>query len=377
MTNPLGQRIEVTRYPCTGLPQAHKDENDIIANRAGTTQTFDLMNRPLITSFVDGGQVTMDYHGDALPLKFTKTTKISSTLSLISSALTDGLGRTIQTSLDSDPEGVDYIDTNYDVFGRVNISNPHRSAASSTDGITQTLYDPLDRAYQTTKQDGSTSSVAYDVATTIAVNADCTQTTDEAGNQHGACSDALGRLVEVDEPNPWAAATNATGSVTISGGEQATTTRMSITVANSGFETPSLGSGANAYQYHPTGGSWSFGPNSGVDSNNNIVGGSGITGNNSGFTSSNPAAPEGAQVAFLQGGSANFISQSLSGFQAGVNYTVSFQAAQRGNFNAGGEDFDVYLDSTSLLHSTRQVRATRCCQRRLSLPPRVFIQSNL
>src|SRR5882724_4239500 len=123
---------------------------------------------------------------------------------------------------------------------------------------------------------------------------------------------------------------------------------VSITVANSGFETPALGSGANAYQYHPTGSGWTFGPNSGFDSNNNIVGGSGITGNNSGFTSSNPAAPEGAQVAFLQGGSANFISQSLSGFQAGVNYTISFQAAQRGNFNAGGEDFDVYLDSTFL-----------------------------
>jgi RHS repeat-associated protein len=144
------------------------------------------------------------------------------------------------------------------------------------------------------------------------------------------------------------AAVGATGSVTISGSEHATNVSVSITVAGSGFETPALGSGANAYQYHPTGSSWTFGPNSGSDSNNNIVGGSGITGNNSGFTSSNPSAPEGAQVAFLQGGPANYISQSLSGFQAGVNYTVSFQAAQRGNFNTGGQDFDVYLDSTLL-----------------------------
>ena len=42
------------------------------------------------------------------------------------------------------------------------------------------------------------------------------------------------------------------------------------------------------------------------------------------------------------------ISQTLSGFQAGVSYTVSFKAAQRGNFNQGGQDFDVYLDSTLL-----------------------------
>jgi RHS repeat-associated protein len=348
VANAKSQQIQLTRYPCTGLVQAHKNQNDLDAHLAGTTQTFDLMNRPLITDFVDGGRVTMDYHGDALPLKSTKTTKITSALNLIASSTTDGLGRTVTTSLDSDPEGADYTDTNYDVFGQVSVSNPHRSAASSTDGTTQTLYDPLGRAYQTTKQDGSISSVDYDVPMTVAVNADCTQTTDEAGNQRAACADALGRLVEVVEPNPGSVATSATGSVTISGGEQTNNVGVSITVANSGFETPSLGSGANAYQYHPTGSSWTFGANSGVDSNNNIVGGSGITGNNSGFTSSNPAAPEGTQVAFLQGGSANFISQSLSGFQAGVNYTVYFQAAQRGNFNAGGEDFDVYLDSTFL-----------------------------
>jgi len=44
--------------------------------------------------------------------------------------------------------------------------------------------------------------VAYSVQTTVAANGDCTITTDEAGKQRGTCSDALGRLVEVDEPNP-------------------------------------------------------------------------------------------------------------------------------------------------------------------------------
>ena len=116
VTNAKSQHIQLTRYSCTGLVQAHKDQNDIDATLAGTTQTFDLMNRPLITNFVDGGQVTMDYHGDALPLKSTKTTKITSALNLVVSSLTDGLGRTVQTSLDSDPEGVDYTDTNYDVL---------------------------------------------------------------------------------------------------------------------------------------------------------------------------------------------------------------------------------------------------------------------
>ena len=44
----------------------------------------------------------------------------------------------------------------------------------------------------------------YSVASTVAVNGDCTISTDEAGKQRGACTDALGRLVEVDEPNPGA-----------------------------------------------------------------------------------------------------------------------------------------------------------------------------
>jgi RHS repeat-associated protein len=349
MANAKGQRIQIVRYPCTGQVQAHKNENDILAGLTGTAYTYDSMNRPLITAFEDSGQISFDYHADALPPKATKTTLIAQGLNLMASTLSDGVGSTVQTSLDSDPSGADYTDITHDDIQRTkSVSNPHRSTASPTDGVTKTQYDALGRITQTTKQDGSFASAAYDVQTTIAVNADCVQTTEEAGNQRGACSDALGRLVEVDEPNPSSVATNATGSVTISGSEQTTGASVSIIVANYGFETPVLGSGANAYQYHPTGSSWTFGPNSGFDSNNNIVGGSGITGNNSGFTSSNPAAPVGAQVAFLQGGSANFISQSLSGFQAGVNYTVNFQAAQRGSSNTGGQDFDVYLDSTLL-----------------------------
>ncbi|MFM7315524.1 MAG: beta strand repeat-containing protein, partial [bacterium] len=59
-------------------------------------------------------------------------------------------------------------------------------------------------------------------------------------------------------------------------------------VQNSGFESPGLGSGSSAYQYNPTGASWTF------------TGTSGISGNGSGFTSGNPSAPAGGQVAFLQ-----------------------------------------------------------------------------
>jgi hypothetical protein len=99
-----------------------------------------------------------------------------------------------------------------------------------------------------------------------------------------------------------------------------------------GFETPVVGNNFfGAFQYDPTGSPWTF------------AGGAGVSGNNSGFTSGNPSAPQGSQVAFLQG-SGSQVSQSVN-FTAG-SYTLSFQAAQRGNYQASSQTFEVLVDST-------------------------------
>jgi alpha-L-rhamnosidase len=103
--------------------------------------------------------------------------------------------------------------------------------------------------------------------------------------------------------------------------------------ANLGFEAPVI----STYQYNPPGGSWTFVPLSGVN-------GSGITGNGSGFTSSNSNAPEGKQVAFLQG--TGTITQAISGFLPGANYSLRFLAAQRASYNGGGQTWQVKLDNT-------------------------------
>ena len=81
---------------------------------------------------------------------------------------------------------------------------------------------------------------------------------------------------------------------------------------NGGFETPNL---AGGYQYAPAGATWVFS-------------GGGISGNGSGFTSGNPPAPEGSQVAFLQNGSSQAV--QTANIAAGT-YTLSIRAAQRGN----------------------------------------------
>jgi hypothetical protein len=102
-----------------------------------------------------------------------------------------------------------------------------------------------------------------------------------------------------------------------------------IPVNGGGFEAPAVGTGPSAYQYNPSGASWTFDD------------GSGVAGNGSAFTAGNPDAPEGSQVAFLQG--LGSFSQSLT-FAAGT-YSISFLAAQRGNYQEGsGQTFEVLVD---------------------------------
>lgn len=84
------------------------------------------------------------------------------------------------------------------------------------------------------------------------------------------------------------------------------------TITDPGFETPAQAPGKFAFA--PTGSAWSFGRNAG------------LAGNASAFTLRNPAAPQGAQVGFIQ--YASTVSQTIPAWPAG-SYQVSFMAAQR------------------------------------------------
>jgi hypothetical protein len=97
--------------------------------------------------------------------------------------------------------------------------------------------------------------------------------------------------------------------------------------ADPGFEGPAVGAGA--FRYDPSGSSWSF------------SGTAGLAGNGSGFTAGNPNAPQGTQVAFLQGYGS--VSQEISLATTG-DYTVSFGAAQRGIGNASLQTIAVEVD---------------------------------
>lgn len=102
-------------------------------------------------------------------------------------------------------------------------------------------------------------------------------------------------------------------------------------VKDSGFEAPSVGVGFHdAFRVQATGSPWTFG------------GSAGVTGNASGFTAGNPNAPQGSQVAFLQG--TGSMSQSIT-LSAGT-YQLEFLAAQRKNTQHGGQTFRVLIDGS-------------------------------
>ena len=82
--------------------------------------------------------------------------------------------------------------------------------------------------------------------------------------------------------------------------------------------------------YTPTNAFWNFsGTNAGY--------GSGLIANGSGF--GNPNAPDGIQAAFVQ--SNGVISQVLSGFIPGTNYTLTFYAAER---SGNAQTWNVTID---------------------------------
>ncbi|HZP89020.1 MAG TPA: Ig-like domain repeat protein, partial [Burkholderiales bacterium] len=127
---------------------------------------------------------------------------------------------------------------------------------------------------------------------------------------------------------------NHTIVATYSGdGNNAGSTSQSVTevinttssLANLGFEVPAAG---NGFQYQPTNASWTF------------TGGAGVSGNNTAFTTGNPPAPEGTQVAFFQNTAAMLQGANILAGE----YVITLKAAQRGNYQAGAQVIQVEVD---------------------------------
>ena len=194
--NALNQMVERKYYSCTGLLQSRRDQNDVNVARAGTTHTYDLLGRLTQGNTPDGGQVANSYN-DVYPASVTTTTKMNSSVNMVSAVIKDGLGRGSRTEL-ADPEGDVFVDTTYDLLGRVKtVSNPYRSTSDPTYGTTETQYDALGRVYKIFHH-GATPSGSDDFVQSYYAG-NCTTAADETGRQRKSCSDGLGRLTGVWE----------------------------------------------------------------------------------------------------------------------------------------------------------------------------------
>jgi RHS repeat-associated protein len=197
--NALNHETRATYNSCTGTMASVTDPNS-----QTTSFAYDLLSRITDVGYPDQGHVTVSYPNpnsvqrqQLMCLAPASACPSSSIWNTMYSYL-DGLGRIKQTET-VDPEGDVFVDTTYDAEGRVStVSNPHRSSSSPTDGTTTNVYDALGRVI-TVIQPDDTSSVQQRIQTSYSGN--CTTVIDETGRQRKSCSDALGRLTSVIEPN--------------------------------------------------------------------------------------------------------------------------------------------------------------------------------
>jgi RHS repeat-associated protein len=203
IANALSQSTSANFDFNTGLTISATD-----LNSRTTGYTYDASTwRPTQINNPDGGQTTVCYT-DVLGsscyqsgvFEFIATQKMNSSQSKITTTVFDGLGRPIQTQLNSDPDGADYTATAYDPLGRVSkqynptrCSPPTTNCGESTWGFTTYAYDALGRTTSVTAQDGSITTTVY--------SGNASTVTDPAGVSRESVTDGLGRLTQLFE-NP-------------------------------------------------------------------------------------------------------------------------------------------------------------------------------
>jgi len=208
----------------TGLKTSSTDQN-----QQTTNYTYDTMGRvKSVTGPPDpnnGGQSSQTiYNYYDLPAVSLPEVEVQQNIDgrqTDSLTLFDGAGRATRTATknDEDPNNpYEQVDTCFDGMGQKYFTSyPYRSTGfnatkacsnSQRPGDTFTL-DAVGRVTQITNADGSVMSTDYSQFPTVTV-------ADQAGNQQRNRTDALGHLLEVDEPG-GSPASAASGSLTING----------------------------------------------------------------------------------------------------------------------------------------------------------------
>jgi RHS repeat-associated protein len=195
VTNALSQSAHVQFDYYMGKPVDAEDANGIVSSG----YYDDILDRP--TKVIRGvgvsgvqNQTTFAY-ADATR-EVTTTSDLTSSSTVVAKAIYDQMGRTTERR---QYEGNDHhivTETNYDVLGRAyRTSNPYRPTSPDNEtAVWNTLvYDALGRTVSATTADSAVVTTSYSGNTVTA--------TDQAGKVRRSVTDALGRMIRVDEPN--------------------------------------------------------------------------------------------------------------------------------------------------------------------------------
>ena len=208
--NGTGQQTTSTVYDfASGLPTSVTDPNGRTTSTSYTNQLLgtgavDPFGRPGVVTDPQGRTTVTRYRDNARQLEVWSDLNSASDAKLRSRTSADQLGRAIKTE-SSEDGGLTYgvfSDTVYQQMGRITITtNPMRAPAAPTDGWTRATKDDLGRVVRVeTFSERYPSGTSTGVVTTR-YNANQTTVTDQAGKVRRSVTDALGRLVRVDEPD--------------------------------------------------------------------------------------------------------------------------------------------------------------------------------
>jgi YD repeat-containing protein len=163
-----------------------------------TSYAYDVMDRTTSVTRPDSTVLNTSYDDSSATASTTSTTPFESGKSVKRTTEFDGLGRTKRVIVKDYTDTIySKVDTQYDSAGRTwKVSNPYTGASASY--WTETVYDTLGRVSKVIPPDGTSSSnyIGY------SYSGNATTVTDQTSRQRKSVSDALGRQIEVVEPDP-------------------------------------------------------------------------------------------------------------------------------------------------------------------------------
>jgi len=178
----------------TGLATSATDANNI----PSTLEYNDPMIRPTRTVRASGNsaqsQSPVEYDDPNRIITGKSDLNAFNDNGLKSKTLYDGLGRTIETRTYESDNNYIAMQTQYDAMGRAyKVSSPFRPWKNETPVWTTSAFDALGRVIAVTTPDNASVTTSY--------SGNAVTVTDQAGKKRRSVTDALGRLIRVDEPD--------------------------------------------------------------------------------------------------------------------------------------------------------------------------------